>query len=373
MKGKKRTKLKNLFEYRDISNWTYGAVIAGIIVIALVIMLLLPFSINPIGRRGATVRSNSMEPTFSRGDVVFLQEADPQEIEEGDVIAFAVPERWQQDHGYPEIVMHRVTEVIEDEDTGRVRFRTQGDAENNEDPFITPEQNVIGEYTGTAIPQIGLVFLFANTLIGMTTLALVFALIVIAVYFPWHIDKKEERYSAMNTLGSGVTSLHKRLTEIQEAMGDTATTVGESISGLMVSRTTEGNIAGIQRKSPEETSPENIMMKRNGSEEPEDVGIDVESPSGRKREEKERRKLEGKKEIDLRPLDELHKEFQKGELSVDEFIDMRKKASPEKESEERKIDLRPLNELHKKFQREEISVDEFIELRKELMEGRNDG
>lgn len=177
----------------------------------------------------------------------------------------------------------------------------------------------------------------------------------------------------MNTLGSGVTSLHKRLTEIQEAMGDTATTVGESISGLMVSRTTEGNIAAIRRGPEEETRPENIMMKREGSEEPEDEGIDAEPPSGSEREEKERKKLEGKKEIDLRPLDELHKEFQKGDLSVDEFIDMRKKASPEKESEERKIDLRPLNELHKKFQKEEISVDEFIELRKELMEGRYDG
>jgi len=249
---------------------------------------------------------------------------------------------------------------------GPIRFETQGDAESNPDPFMTREENVIGKYTGRNIPYIGLVFLFANTMQGMFTLSLVFILIVIAVYFPWHIDKKEERYSAMNTLGSGVTSLHKRLTEIQEAMGETASAVGESVSGLMVSRTTEGNIGAIRRMPQEETRPENIMMRREESE-PEDVEVDVRTPSGRKEDERE-----GKRSIDLKPLDDLNEEFQKGELSVDEFIDMRKGMSSEKE-DKKEIDLRPLNELHKKFQRGEISVDEFIEMRKELKEGRKNG
>jgi len=430
MKGTK--KLKNLIEYRDISRFTFGAVVVGIIILLLAIMLLLPFSVNPIGRRTATVRSNSMEPVFARGDVVFLQEADPQEIEEGDVIAFGVSERDQEQYNYPEIVIHRVIEVedghlfdidytldeldVEDGDSvqnyenittrfdeegvsldeeanvtlsngewwitvanqrqyrieenggrieiheaypGPIRFETQGDAEPNPDPFMTREDNVIGQYTGSEIPMIGLVFLFANTMEGMFTLSLVFALIFVAVYYPWHIDKKEERYSAMNTLGSGVTSLHRRLTEIQEAMGETATAVGESVSGLMVSRTTEGKIADVQRKAQEETRPENIMMKRRGSE-PEGEDIRDKLPTAQRE-----REEEGKKEIDLRPLDELHKEFQKGELSVDEFIEMRKR-SEQREEGKKEIDLRPLNELHKKFQRGEISVEEFIEMRKEL-------
>jgi len=74
MKGTE--KLRNLFEYRDISNWTFVAVVVGIVILLLAIMLLLPFSVNPIGRRSATVRSNSMEPVFVRGDVVLLEEAD---------------------------------------------------------------------------------------------------------------------------------------------------------------------------------------------------------------------------------------------------------------------------------------------------------
>lgn len=423
----------------DISMWTFVGVIVVTILLILTVMLLLPFGLNPIDRRAATVRSNSMEPTFSRGDIVFVKDVDPYQIEEGDVIVLQVPDQYEEQYGYPPLVVHRVTDIRYDhrfdidiseredldfedgepapdwlkeefdvennylnndaemvrssdgawwitirgqkeyrleEDDERLRifdatpaFETQGDAEDQEDPFLTPPQNIIGEYSGSNIQYFGLLFMFANTPIGMATLSLAFVLFVIGVYVPWHIDKKEERSTAISTLGGGLDTLHRRLTEMQEAMGDAATAVGDSVSGLMVSRTTEGKIAAIQKRPGEETSPENIMMKRNGSKEPEDIGIDIGTPSSRKR--KEERRLEGKKHIDLRPLDELHKEFQKGELSVDEFIDMRKKA--EKESEGKEIDLRPMNELHKKFQREEISVEEFIEIRKELMEGRNDG
>jgi len=38
----------------------------------------------------------------------------------------------------------------------------------------------------------------------------------------------------------------------------------------------------------------------------------------------------------------------------------------ENQKEEKEVDLRPLNQLHNKFQRGEISVEEFIEKRKEL-------
>ncbi|MFW5946460.1 MAG: signal peptidase I [Candidatus Natronoplasma sp.] len=428
-------KKKSVFGSLEPSVWTFSGVFVIFILLILTIMLLLPFGINPINRRAATVRSNSMEPTFARGDIVFIKDVDPQQVEEGDVIVLQVPNRYQEQYDYPPLVTHRVTDVKYDslfdidtserddlnlkdgeptpdwlknefndenhylnnraeltdsgdgvwwitihgekeyrlEDRGgslRVfdatpAFETKGDAEDQTDPFLTPPQNIMGEYSGSNIPYFGLLFMFANTPIGMATLTLAFVLIVIAVYFPWHIDVKEERTRAMSTLGGGLDALHRRLTEMEEAMGSAASTVGESASGLIVSRTAEGNIAGVKKTTEGETSPDNIMMKR-GEPGPEDIGLDVGKPSMEKEEK------EGTREIDLRPLDELNKRFQKGELSVDEFIDMRKKVNPERERHE-EIDLRPLNQLHKKFQRDEISVEEFIERRKNIMEGRKDG
>ena len=409
----------------DLSIWTFTGVIVVGIILLLTIMLLLPFGLNPINRRAATVRSNSMEPTFSRGDIVFVQEVDPYQIEEGDVIVLQVPDQYEEQYGYPPTVVHRVTDVRydhlfdmaleEDEEfldfdveqsvpeelkerfdeenifinnqamitpgsdgeawitirgereyrleetddqlrifDAQPAFETQGDAEDQEDPFLTPPQNIMGEYSGTNIPYLGLLFMFANTPIGMATLSLAFVLIVIGVYFPWHIDIKEERTRAMSTLGGGLDALHRRLTEMEEAMGGAASAVGDAASGLIVSRTTEGKIGSVKRKGSEETRPDNIMMKR-GDSGPGDIGDRIdESPD-----------KDEKKEIDLRPLDELHKEFQKGGLSVDEFIDMRKDIG-ENQKEEKEVDLRPLNQLHNKFQRGDISVEEFIEKRKEL-------
>lgn len=335
MKGTE--KVKDIFESRDISNWTFGAVIVGIIILVLVIMLLLPFSINPIGRRGATVRSNSMEPVFARGDVVFLEEADPEEIEEGDVIAFAVSDADQEQYNYPEVVVHRVIDVddghlfninttleemgVEDDDSvhdhddftarfeeegeelhenatfalvnnewridnvddeytieekedrmqiyeaypGPILFETQGDAETNPDPFLTREENVIGLYTGSEIPYIGLLFLFANTPSGMATLAMVVALFLIAIYFPWHIDKKEERMQALRFLKDGINDTKQAIRSIDTSSGTPAGS--RSTDDNIVMQMKDGGKATIKRKGgPEEREPtpsfgeENIIL-----------------------------------------------------------------------------------------------------------------
>ena len=191
----------------------------------------------------------------------------------------------------------------------------------------------------------------------------------------------------MTTLGGGLDTLHRRLTDIEEGIGEAVSGTAEAVSdgarGLMVSRTAEGNIGDIKQRSPSETKPENIMMKRRNSD-PKNVGVSVGTPDSTEEEEKERKQIEGDtkedevKEVDMRPLDELDKEFQMGNLSVDEFIDMRKgmgqeESSRREELDQKAIDLRPLNELHKKYQRGEITTEEFIEIRKELKEGREDG
>ena len=431
LKRIRNIEIKGPFGSWNPNVWTFSGVIVIAVLFLLTIMLLLPFGLNPINRRAATVRSNSMEPTFSRGDVVFVQEIDPYQIEEGDVIVLQVPDQYEEQYGYPPLIVHRVTDVrynhlfdmdlAEDEEffdfdveqpvpedlkerfdeenyylnneamitpetdgeawitvngereyrleetddqlrifDARPAFETQGDAEDQEDPFLTPPQNIIGEYSGSRIPYLGLLFMFANTPMGMATLSLSFLLVVIAVYFPWHIDIKEERTRAMSTLGSGLDALHRRLNDIEETVGDAAGAVGEAASGLIVSRTTEGKIGAVKKRSNEETEPENIMMRR---DEPIDVEPDVDTSTD------ERSKKDADKEIDLRPLNELHKAFQKGDLSVEDFIEIRKDIRPENKEDGKKemeIDLRPLNELNEKFRKGEVSVEEFLEQRKEL-------
>jgi len=71
------------------------------------------------------VLSDSMNPTFESGDVILVEDVDPETIEEGNVITYA--------DSSGERTTHRVVEVVEED--GERYFQTKGDA--NEDPDAT--------------------------------------------------------------------------------------------------------------------------------------------------------------------------------------------------------------------------------------------
>lgn len=108
------------------------------------------------------VLSGSMEPALSPGDAVVVDETDPADIEEGDVITFA---RSSGDTA----VTHRVVDVREED--GRPVFETKGDANDDPDRQPVPAENVVGSVALT-IPMIGHVVQFTNTPLGFVALVL---------------------------------------------------------------------------------------------------------------------------------------------------------------------------------------------------------
>jgi signal peptidase len=65
------------------------------------------------------VVSNSMKPTFERGDLIFVKGVDsPDQIIQGDIIVFQFPDD-------PETKVHRVVEIITQDN--EVQFKTKGD------------------------------------------------------------------------------------------------------------------------------------------------------------------------------------------------------------------------------------------------------
>lgn len=131
----------------------------------LLIALVIPFAIYSVpGLVGAdhsfVILSGSMEPDISAGDVVVIDEIDPQRIGEGDVITY---ERGEED--VP--VTHRVIDVREG-GAGPV-FETKGDANDEPDRSPVPADDVIGRSVLT-IPYVGHVVRFANTGVGFAVL-----------------------------------------------------------------------------------------------------------------------------------------------------------------------------------------------------------
>ncbi|MEM2907775.1 MAG: signal peptidase I [Candidatus Hadarchaeales archaeon] len=93
------------------------------------------------------VVSNSMKPTFERGDLLIVEGvSSPTDVKRGDIIVY-----------YSELqealIVHRVIEVLVDEN-GHIKFRTQGDANLGPDPKLVNPEDVRGKVR-FVIPKVG--------------------------------------------------------------------------------------------------------------------------------------------------------------------------------------------------------------------------
>ena len=128
---------------KRLGNWL-GTIILGLVLLVLMIFMLLPVLFSG---RVAVVLSGSMEPIMPVGALAITMPVSPEEIREGDIIAFTTS--WTSDI----TVSHRVVGVITDE---QLIFRTKGDANEDPDPWVTPAENVTGRVVYN-IPHLGYV------------------------------------------------------------------------------------------------------------------------------------------------------------------------------------------------------------------------
>lgn len=115
--------------------------------IAIVILALIAIglcSVRAMGYRPYVIESNSMEPTYSVNDVVYVKYGEFALIKEGDIITFVNTNN--------NVVTHRVVEVNKEEKC----VYTQGD--NNEYPDVMPvyEEDIIGRVY-FSLPKIGII------------------------------------------------------------------------------------------------------------------------------------------------------------------------------------------------------------------------
>ncbi|PUB10635.1 signal peptidase I [Paenisporosarcina sp. OV554] len=113
--------------------------------IAIMIILILMFvyqsfkkSSEPtsfFGYQPLTVLSNSMNPSFETGDMLFVNKVDPMEVKVDDVITF------KELGGV--LITHRVIEVINN--SGGIGFVTKGDNNNVKDEEVVKGENLIGK------------------------------------------------------------------------------------------------------------------------------------------------------------------------------------------------------------------------------------
>lgn len=100
------------------------------------------------------VVSGSMIPTINVNDIIIVKGVNPQTLKVGDIIVFHDP-RFKIGSlcGDGHCIVHRIVEVIRDEVP---KFKTKGDANMMQDPFIVDSNHVIGKVI-LVIPEIGII------------------------------------------------------------------------------------------------------------------------------------------------------------------------------------------------------------------------
>lgn len=125
------------------------------------------------------VNGNSMFPSLHNGDLVYYTSPQFGSIGNGSVIIFI-----QGNTGFSEldallkpVLIHRVIGV--ETIAGAVYYRTQGDANDQPDPFLTPQSNVLG-VPETVIPYAGMPVQYLLTPYGMVALIGLISLVYVS-------------------------------------------------------------------------------------------------------------------------------------------------------------------------------------------------
>ena len=150
-----------------------GNSIINIIVVALVLLSII-ISISSItakanngvpdlfGYSPFSVQTDSMNPTLSKGDYIFVEKCDAEALQVGDIVTY-----YTFIQGKRVVNTHRIVSVYNTD--GMIQYQTQGDnKETNPEPdeMLLSPGDVIGKYTDTKIPMMGSVIDYLSTKMG---------------------------------------------------------------------------------------------------------------------------------------------------------------------------------------------------------------
>ncbi len=149
-------------------------VVAVFLAIALVLVKL-------VGVEPYVVLSGSMEPKYHVGSVIYVVKVDPSELEVGDPLTF-------RKGGV--VVTHEIVQIIPGSDPSKLKFVTQGLANDITDGSI-PASSIIGKPV-FSIPYLGYVSEFLRQPAGIVSCVLILVLFLgVSAVFDRIPDKKK--------------------------------------------------------------------------------------------------------------------------------------------------------------------------------------
>jgi len=172
---------------------TIWNILTNLLVACVVLLAVALVGVRLMGFEVFAVLSGSMEPTYPVGSLIYVRDADPYALKEGDVITFLLDE--------DTVATHRIVEVVpDDEDRTVVRFATKGDANDAVDGSLVHYKNVIGTPV-FAIPKLGYLASYIQNPPGTYYAICAGAILILLVFIPdlfasEEPDKKKKKSAA---------------------------------------------------------------------------------------------------------------------------------------------------------------------------------
>jgi len=195
-----------------------------------------------LGYKPFIVLSGSMETEIHRGDLIFVKEVEPSELEFGDIIAFRDAENT--------ITTHRIIEIVEK--YGVTYFITKGDNNDSQDQNLVEFEDVEGIYAGR-IPNLGNIM---NSLAEPTTILILGLGITVIFVIGYSISNKklkdEERREFLE---------YKRLKELEELeQQKEEENTTKKTTKKVTKKPTESKVTK-EKKAPKETKEQSETKK----------------------------------------------------------------------------------------------------------------
>lgn len=161
-----------------IVNFISVVIIAAAFVVLIMVLLTKPGKPPSIG--GFTllrITTGSMVPTYDVDTMILVQETDPSQIREGDVISF-----YSSDPMLDGAVnTHRVVRI--EKDGGQYVYTTKGDGNNVEDPYDVKSEYLVGKVIWSSVILGKISRLVSNPLIFIPVILVPLAVILLSNFF----------------------------------------------------------------------------------------------------------------------------------------------------------------------------------------------
>ncbi len=165
-------------------NMLFYVFIIAIIISTTIFMFSTEKNKSIFGFRHYTILSDSMFPTYKKGDLIFIKLASYEEVKVNDAITFYINDN------SPITVTHRVTKILHED--GKTKFITKGDKNNSEDIAAVDGENVVGIVCGS-FPKLGSII---NTLINhiFIIVTILVVLIILNIYTQTFNKTRKSKY-----------------------------------------------------------------------------------------------------------------------------------------------------------------------------------